>query len=71
MLCSPPLVSLPKTFTLNHGEVIRPPETVVQLIGLDPPEEEMATCFSIVAWEVPWTESLEGDSPWDRKDVHD
>lgn len=55
----------------NHGEIIRPPETVGQFIGLDPPEEEMATCSSIVAWETPWTESLEGDSPWDHKDGHD
>ena len=22
----------------------------------DPPEEEMATCSSILAWEIPWTE---------------
>ena len=22
----------------------------------DPPEEEMATHFSILAWEIPWTE---------------
>ena len=22
----------------------------------DPLEEEMATCFNILAWEIPWTE---------------
>ena len=27
-------------------------------------EEGMATHFSILAWEIPWTESLGGYSPW-------
>ena len=32
-------------------------ETRVQSLGQeDPPEKEMATHFSILAWEIPWTE---------------
>ena len=29
----------------------------------DPLEKEMATHFSILAWEIPWTEHLVGYSP--------
>ena len=32
-------------------------------------EEEMATHSSVLAWEVPWTGSLVGYSPWGRKRV--
>ena len=43
-------------------------ETCVQCLGWeDPLEEEMATHSSILAWRIPWTENLEGYSPWDRK----
>ena len=28
--------------------------------GIDPLEKEMATCFSILAWEIPWTEEPGG-----------
>ena len=28
----------------------------------------MATLFSILAWRVPWTESLVDDSPWGQKE---
>ena len=32
-------------------------ETWVQSLGLErPPEEEMATHSSVLAWEMPWTE---------------
>ena len=31
----------------------------------DPLEKEMATCPSILAWEIPWTRSLAGYRPWD------
>ena len=31
-------------------------ETRVQPLEEDPPEEEMATYSSILAWEIPWTE---------------
>ena len=32
-------------------------ETWIQLLGQeDPPEKEMTTHFSILAWEIPWTE---------------
>ena len=33
------------------------PETRVQSLGQeDPPEKEMASHSSILAWEIPWTE---------------
>ena len=36
-------------------------ETQVQLLGReDPPEQEMATHSSILAWEIPWTEEPGG-----------
>ena len=36
-------------------------ETHVQSLGWeDPLEEEMATCSSILAWEIPWTEEHGG-----------
>ena len=36
-------------------------ETQVQsLVWEDPLEEEMATQFSILAWEIPWTEEPGG-----------
>ena len=39
-------------------------------IGEDPLEKEMATHFSILAWEIPWTEELGGlHSPWDCRRV--
>ena len=28
----------------------------------------MATCFNILAWEIPWTEELTGYSPWGCKE---
>ena len=34
----------------------------------DPLEEEMAIHSSILAWEIPWTESLAGYSLWNRKE---
>ena len=34
-------------------------QTQVQSVaGKDPLEEEMATHYSILAWEIPWTEAL-------------
>ena len=39
-------------------------ETQVQSLGQeDPPEKEMATHSSILAWEIPWKRSLAGYSP--------
>ena len=38
----------------------------------DPPEEEMATHSSILAWRIPWTRgqrSLAGYSPWSHTRV--
>ena len=46
--------------------VVNPPtieETWVPSLGQeDPPEKEMATCSSTLAWRVPWT--------WGRKESH-
>ena len=39
-------------------------ETQVQSLGQgNPLEEEMATCSSILAWRIPWTEELVGYGP--------
>ena len=39
-------------------------ETGVQSLGQeDPPEEEMATHSSSLAWKIPWTEEPGGYSP--------
>ena len=34
----------------------------------DPLEKEIATCSSIVAWKIPWTEKPGGYSPWDHQE---
>ena len=45
-------------------------ETQVRSLGQeDPLEEEMATHSSILAWRIPWTESLEGPSPCTHKEL--
>ena len=42
----------------------------VQSLGQeDPLEEGMTTHSSILAWRIPWTQSLLGYSPWGRKDL--
>ena len=40
-----------------------PAMQVRSLGGEDPLEKEMATHFSILVWESPWTEELAGYSP--------
>ena len=35
----------------------------------DPLEKEMATHSGVLAWEIPWTESLVGYNPWGRKEL--
>ena len=43
-------------------------ETWVQSLGQeDPPESEMATHSSTLAWRIPWREDLVGSSPWVAK----
>ena len=37
----------------------------------DPLEKEMVTHFSILAWEIPWTEEPGEFSPWSRRVRHD
>jgi len=39
--------------------------------GKDPLEKEMATHFSILAWEIPWERSLAGYGPWGHRVRHD
>ena len=44
-------------------------ETQVPFLGQeDPLEKEMAIHSSILAWRIPWTESLVGYSPWGHKE---
>ena len=44
-------------------------ETQVQSLDWeDPLEEEMATCSSILAWRIPWTEELVLYSSWGHKE---
>ena len=42
---------------------------VASLSQEDALEKEMAARSSILAWEIPWTESLVGYSPWGHKRV--
>ena len=55
---------------LPGGSVVKNPpavqETWVQSLGWeDPISEEMPTHFSVLAWEIPWTEQPSGlCSPW-------
>ena len=45
-------------------------ETQVCSLGQeDPLEKEMAIHFNILAWEIPWTRSLPGYSPWGCKEL--
>ena len=54
-----------KNPSVNAGDAR---ENRVQSLGReDPLEKEMATCSSILAWEIPWTEELAGYSPWGCK----
>ena len=34
----------------------------------EPLEKEIATHSTILAWEIPWTDRLEGYSPWGLKE---
>ena len=44
-------------------------EMQVQSLGWeDPLEKEMATCSSILRWEIPWTEKPGRLQSWDRKE---
>ena len=44
-------------------------EMRIQSLSLENPlEEDMATHSSVLAWEIPWTRSLEGYSPWGLKE---
>ena len=46
-------------------------ETPVQPLGrVGPLEEEMATHYSILAWEMSWTEELVDYSPWGHEESH-
>ena len=60
------LILLPQSsLGFPGGSVVKNPpakqETQVQSLGgEDPLEKEMATYSSILAWEIPWTEELDG-----------
>ena len=44
-------------------------ETRVQSLSWeDPVDKEMAAHSSILAWKIPWTQSLVGYSPWGHKE---
>ena len=44
-------------------------ETWVRSLGWEESlEKEMATHFDILAWRIPWTEELSGNSSWDHKE---
>ena len=65
-----------RMYTFPGGSVVKnPPANAgdirdVDSIGWkDPLEEGMATHFSILAWEIPWTEELGSNSPWGYKRV--
>ena len=63
---------LPSCYGFRGGSVVKNPpamqETQVQsLDGKDPLEKEIATQYSSLAWETPWTEGLSGYSPWGCK----
>ena len=54
--------------TVKNLSAMQMQETHVQSLGQeDPLENEMAIHSSILAWKIPWTESLVGYSPWGRK----
>ena len=53
--------------TLKHLLTMR--ETQVRSLGWeDPLEKKMAAHSSILAWKIPWTQSLVGYSPWGHKE---
>ena len=38
-------------------------------MGVDPPEKEMATHSSTLAWRIPWMEEPDGLQSWGRKEL--
>ena len=46
-------------------------ETRARSLGWENPlEEEMATHSSILAWEIPWTEESDRQTPWPKEKTH-
>ena len=41
---------------------------VLPLAWEDPLKKETAIHFSVLAWEIPWTEEPDGCSPWGHKE---
>ena len=69
-----PTASLAQPSILDGGSVEKNPPAdaemqVPSLVWEDLLEKEVATHSSILAWEIPWTESLAGYSPWGHKRV--
>ena len=64
----PPNSALPIPVAQDSKEMPAMQETLVPFLGgEDPLEEEIAAHSSILAWGIPWTESLVGCSPWGCK----
>ena len=54
--------------TVKHLSAMQ--DTQVQSLGWeDPLEKEMAAHSSILAWKIPWTQSLVGYHPWGCKEL--
>ena len=53
-----------KESACNAGDQVR------SLSQEDPLEKGMLTHSSFLAWRTPWTESLEGYSPWGHKELN-
>ena len=59
-------MDFPGSSAVKNSPAMQEPQ--VQSLGWeDPPEEEMATHSSILAWRIPWTEESGGLSPWGYK----
>ena len=57
-------------WVMNPSVMRKTQETQVQSLGQEYSlEEEIATCSSIFAWRIPWTEEPGGYSLWSRKRV--
>ena len=76
--CLPVFLCISPQLTLQFqgGSVVKSPpakqKTQVRSLGReDPLEKEMATHFSILAWEIPWTEEPHGlqSMGWVKKEL--
>ena len=63
-------MDFPGSSAVRNSPAMQAPQgPQVQSLGWeDPPEEEMATDSSILAWRIPWTEESGGLSPRGREE---